>query len=109
MVEGSEVSQAQLKRELNQLSKEMLEIDLKNQSFRAQSYNTHIPALEAVKFETQKTIVAKGNRAAAQKGIGKEAEIGGYHGGRQGLSLPRALCWESHSMNHLPWPHLIVQ
>ena len=57
MAEGGEVSQAQLKRELIQLSKEIFEIDLNIQSSRDQGNNTHIPALEATKLEIQKQIV----------------------------------------------------
>ena len=54
MAEGGHVSQAQLKRELDQLSKELFGIDIKIQSFRAQGNNTHIPALEAVRAEITK-------------------------------------------------------
>ena len=43
------VPQAQLKREFDQLAKEIFEIDLKILSFRSQYNCTHIPALEAAK------------------------------------------------------------
>ena len=56
MAQGDEVSQAQCKRELDQLSKEIFEIDLKIHSFRAQGNNTHIPVLEAARAEITKQI-----------------------------------------------------
>ena len=57
MAQDGEVSQAKFKRELDQLSKMIFEIDLKIQSFRAQGNNTHIPALEAAKAEIEKQIL----------------------------------------------------
>ena len=54
MTEGgdlSDLSLAQLMRNIDQLSKEIFEIDLRIQSFRAQGNNTQIPRLEAAKHE----------------------------------------------------------
>ena len=60
MAEGGDLSSlslAQLKRNIDQLSKEIYEIDLRIQSFRAQRNNTHISAIEAAKHEIQKQMV----------------------------------------------------
>ena len=52
-------SQAQLKRELEELSRQIFEIDIKIQSFSQQGNNNHIPALEAVIDEITKKIQQK--------------------------------------------------
>ena len=59
MAEGGDLSSlslAQLKRNIKQLSKEIYEIDLKIQEFRAQGNDAHIPALETAKHDIQKQI-----------------------------------------------------
>ena len=56
MVQDGPISQAHLKRELEELSRQIFKIDLKIQSFRQQRNNTYIPALKAVKVELQKQI-----------------------------------------------------
>ena len=56
MAEGG-VYHAELKRELNSLSKEIFDIDLRIQIFRAQDNATQEPVLKALKVEIQKKIV----------------------------------------------------
>ena len=57
MARGGGVSQAQLKREINSLSKEIFDTDLRIQTFSSQDNTVHILALEAAKIELQKQIV----------------------------------------------------
>ena len=66
------VSQAQLKRENDCLSKEIFDIDLRIQIFRSEGNTTHIPALEAAKVEIQKNIFITGNPCGMQKGTEQE-------------------------------------
>ena len=54
MAEGGH-SQASLKKELDDISRQIYEIDLKTQSFGPN--NSHIPALKQAKLELQKRIV----------------------------------------------------
>ena len=51
-------SQAELKRRLDSLSKQIFEIDLKIQSFRTQGKVDTVCDLEAAKLELQKQIVS---------------------------------------------------
>ena len=51
-------TQASLKREIDDISKQIFEIDLKIQSFQSQGPNNpHTPALKEAKLELQKKIV----------------------------------------------------
>ena len=51
-------TQASLKREIEDISKQIFEIDIKIQSFQSQGPNNpHIPALKEAKLELQKKIV----------------------------------------------------
>ena len=59
MAQGGPVSQVQLKRELEELSRQIFEIDLKIQSFKQQGNSNHIPKLEAAKAEMTKKIQQK--------------------------------------------------
>ena len=59
MTQAAPTSQAQLKRELEALSKDIFEIDLKIEQFRQQRKVQHIASLEAAKIELQKRIVQK--------------------------------------------------
>ena len=62
MAQASPKTQAELKRELEALSKQIIEIDLKIQQFRQQRNTQHIPVLEVAKLELQKSIVQKDRR-----------------------------------------------
>ena len=58
MAQGShELSQAALKRELEQFSSKNFQIDLQIQMFAQQGNTVHIPNFEAAKVEPQKYIV----------------------------------------------------
>ena len=59
MAEGGRVSQAQLKRDLDSLSKQIFDIDLPIQRQQASGNTQTIANLEAAKVEIQKEIVAK--------------------------------------------------
>ena len=54
MLQGGPVSQAEIKRKLDDLSKQIDEIDLKIESFIKHGYHAHIPAWQAAKIELQK-------------------------------------------------------
>ena len=57
MAEGGR-TQASLKREIEDILKQIFEIDIKIQSFQSQGPNNpHIPALKEAKLELQKKIV----------------------------------------------------
>ena len=57
MAEGGH-TQASLKREIDDISKQIFKIDIKIQSFQSQGPNNlHIPALQEAKLELQKKIV----------------------------------------------------
>ena len=59
MAEGGCVSLAQLKHDLDSLSQQIFQIDLKIQQFRQQNNTQHIPNLEAAKKELQQQILQK--------------------------------------------------
>ena len=57
MPKGGRVSLAQLKRELDSLSQQIFQIDLKIQQFRQQNNTQNISNLEAAKKELQQQIL----------------------------------------------------
>ena len=59
MAKGGCVSLAQLKCELDSLSQQIFQIDLKIQQFRQQNNTQHISNLEAAKKELQQQILQK--------------------------------------------------
>ena len=59
MAEGGRVSLGQLKRDLDSLSQQIFQIDLKIQQFRQQNNTQHIPNLKAAKKELQQQILQK--------------------------------------------------
>ena len=59
MAEGGRVSLAQLKRELDSLSQQIFQIDLKIQQFRQQNNTQHISNLEAAKKDLEHQILQK--------------------------------------------------
>ena len=59
MAEGGRVSLAQLKHDLDSLSQQIFQIDLKIQQFRQQNNTQHIPNLKAAKKELQQQILQK--------------------------------------------------
>ena len=50
-------SEAQLKRDLDQLGKDLMSIDLQIQRLQAGQQHSNIPIFEAIKFEIQKKVV----------------------------------------------------
>ena len=74
MAEGGRVSLAQLKHELDSLSQQIFQIDLKIQQFRQQNNTQHISNLEAAKKEIQKQIVQKQIDLERQQAQNKKAK-----------------------------------
>ena len=105
MAVGS-VSQAQLKRGLDQLSQDLNNIDLQIQQLRQGSGNNqqYIATLKATKLEIQREVVAKQVELKHRKPQGRKRWCQVGIPGGQGLRLPEVMYWESCSMNHLTWP-----
>ena len=85
MAEGGCVSLAQLKRDLDSLSQQIFQIDLKIQQFRQQNNTQHIPNLEAAKKRTATTNFTETDCFRMAAGPEQEGTaLGGYHGGTKG-------------------------
>ena len=73
MAEGGCVSQAQLKRDLDSLSKQIFDIDLAIQRQQGSGNTQTIANLEAAKVEIQKEIVAKQIKLELKQAQNKKA------------------------------------
>ena len=77
MAQGS-VSQAQLKRDFQQLGQDLFNIDLQSQAIKQGTQHRNIATLQAAKVETQKEVVAKEVELQRLKAQGRRAIRGRY-------------------------------